>query len=57
MSPLAAGVAMLIAVTLYGALHSWLASLSSKGLARRLFGPSADRLYRLMFNLIGTVTF
>jgi protein-S-isoprenylcysteine O-methyltransferase Ste14 len=48
---------MLIAVALYGALHSWLASLSAKSLARRLFGPSADRLYRLMFNLIGTVTF
>jgi len=47
---------MVMAVALYGVLHSWLASLSAKGLARRLFGPSADRFYRLVFNLIGTVT-
>jgi protein-S-isoprenylcysteine O-methyltransferase Ste14 len=47
---------MILAVALYGALHSWLASLSAKGLVSRLFGPSADRLYRLSFNIIGTVT-
>jgi protein-S-isoprenylcysteine O-methyltransferase Ste14 len=47
---------MILAVALYGALHSWLASLSAKRLARRLFGPSADRVYRLAYNVVGAIT-
>ena len=47
---------MVMAVALYGVLHSWLASLSAKRLARRLFGPSADRLYRLAYNVVGAIT-
>jgi protein-S-isoprenylcysteine O-methyltransferase Ste14 len=47
---------MFLAVALYGVLHSWLASLASKRLARRLFGPSADRYYRLAFNVVGAIT-
>ena len=47
---------MILAVALYGMLHSWLASLSAKRLARRFFGPSADRFYRLGYNAIGAIT-
>ena len=39
------------AVMLFGALHSTLASLRIKRMVRRLFGPTADRVYRLAFNL------
>ena len=43
----------LAAVAAYGVLHSLLASLWAKRLVRRVFGPRADRVYRLMFNVIG----
>jgi protein-S-isoprenylcysteine O-methyltransferase Ste14 len=46
---------MILAVALYGALHSWLAGLPAKRLARRLFGASADRLYRLTYNIVGAI--
>jgi protein-S-isoprenylcysteine O-methyltransferase Ste14 len=47
---------MALATAAYGALHSWLASLQAKRLARRRFGPSADRFYRLAFNVVGVIT-
>lgn len=37
---------------LYCAVHSVLASRWAKGWSRRLFGPSADRWYRLFYNLV-----
>jgi len=56
MSPLAGALATLLAVALYGALHSLLASLRAKALARRTLGPASDRLYRLVYNLVGALT-
>jgi protein-S-isoprenylcysteine O-methyltransferase Ste14 len=47
---------ILLAALGYGALHSLLASLSAKALARRWFGTQADRWYRLAFNVIAVVT-
>lgn len=47
---------VLLAVGLYGGLHSFLASFFSKAWARQKFGPAADRYYRLVFNLVGLVT-
>ena len=49
-------VLTLLAVAAYGILHSLLASLWAKQLARRAFGPRADRLYRLLFNLAAGLT-
>jgi protein-S-isoprenylcysteine O-methyltransferase Ste14 len=47
----------LLAVAAYGALHSALATPAAKRLARRVLGASADRYYRLTYNLIAAVTF
>jgi protein-S-isoprenylcysteine O-methyltransferase Ste14 len=46
-----------LAVVVYGALHSLMASEWVKGGARRLFGPASDRWYRLVFNLLGGLFF
>lgn len=51
-SPLIIFSAMLI----YGLLHSVLAAARAKALARRWFGPQADRWYRLFFNVVGFFT-
>jgi protein-S-isoprenylcysteine O-methyltransferase Ste14 len=48
---------ILLSVAAYGLVHSLLASLWVKAQARRLFGPAADRLYRLVYNGIAVVTF
>jgi protein-S-isoprenylcysteine O-methyltransferase Ste14 len=48
---------ILLSVAGYGLVHSLLASLWVKAQARRLFGPAADRLYRLVYNGIAVVTF
>jgi protein-S-isoprenylcysteine O-methyltransferase Ste14 len=48
---------ILLSVAAYGVVHSLLASLWAKAQARRLFGPTADRLYRLVYNGIALVTF
>jgi protein-S-isoprenylcysteine O-methyltransferase Ste14 len=45
------------ALLVYGVLHSLLASFPAKAAARRLFGPVADRVYRLAFNTVAMVTF
>jgi len=47
---------ILLSVAAYGFVHSLLASLWAKAQARRLFGPTADRLYRLVYNGIAVVT-
>lgn len=47
----------LLAVGVYGLLHSLLASLGVKALACRLGGAAARRLYRLGFNLFAAVSF
>lgn len=50
-------VATLVAMVLYGALHSWLASTSAKQAVGRALGPLVDRWYRLVFNIVGGLTF
>jgi protein-S-isoprenylcysteine O-methyltransferase Ste14 len=45
-----------IAFIFYSGLHSLLASNSAKALARLLFGMGTDRYYRIIFNIIGTLT-
>ncbi|MDZ4160062.1 MAG: isoprenylcysteine carboxylmethyltransferase family protein [Anaerolineaceae bacterium] len=47
---------ILIAVAVYGALHSLLASLTVKGLAERLFGAVGKRGYRLFFNVVAVIS-
>ena len=41
---------ILLAVALYGVVHSWLASLGVKDWARRRYGELAERLYRFAYN-------
>jgi protein-S-isoprenylcysteine O-methyltransferase Ste14 len=47
----------ILAVSLYGLLHSLLASRSAKSWAEQSFGPVAGRVYRLIFNALGLLTF
>ncbi len=47
---------ILIAVALYGLVHSWLASLQAKALARRKLGAPAERGYRLAYNLFAVIS-
>ena len=47
---------ILLAWALYGALHSWLASLSAKVLAERWLGEGVRRYYRLFFNMVVSLT-
>ncbi len=46
-----------IAVAVYGALHSLLASNMVKQSFRRAFGQTSDRFYRLFFNIVGGLSF
>ncbi len=46
-----------IAVGLYGALHSLLATPRVKGAAQHTFGTTAARYYRMVYNLLGGLTF
>ncbi len=48
---------ILLAVALYGLVHSWLASLGVKAYMRRLLGDIADRTYRLAYNIFAVVSF
>jgi methanethiol S-methyltransferase len=50
-------ISVFLAVAAYGAAHSLLASLPAKAFARKLAGPRADNFYRLLFNVIVTLTF
>jgi len=45
-----------LAFLLWGVVHSLLASLQAKTLARRMFGPGAERVYRLGYNLFAGVS-
>ncbi len=47
---------ILLAVVAYGGLHSWLASLGLKRRVSQRFGQSAERVYRLVYNLIAVLT-
>ena len=47
---------IILAVFLYGLVHSLLASPRAKALARQWFGPAADRWYRFGYNLFGVIS-
>ena len=47
---------ILLAILIYGLVHSLLASLRLKALARHWFGPSANRWFRLIYNLVAGLT-
>jgi protein-S-isoprenylcysteine O-methyltransferase Ste14 len=49
-------VLIILAVLVYGLLHSLLASLGVKSLARRWFGPLVDRFYRLGYNIFASLS-
>jgi protein-S-isoprenylcysteine O-methyltransferase Ste14 len=40
---------------LYAVLHSWLASQRMKDWTRRTLGPTTERWYRLVYNLVGAL--
>ena len=50
-------IIILAGTALYGVVHSWTASLGLKAAARRRFGATAERYYRLFYNLSAGVTF
>ena len=47
---------IILAVLLYGLVHSLLATPGAKVLARRWFGPAVNRWYRLGYNLFGVIS-
>ena len=52
-----ASVVLIVGYTaLYAALHSWLASQRMKDWTRRTLGPATDRWYRLVYNVLVSVT-
>jgi protein-S-isoprenylcysteine O-methyltransferase Ste14 len=48
---------LMVSIVLWGLLHSFFAADWTKKLARRLFGPTADRTYRLAYNLFACISF
>jgi len=49
-------ILVFISMATWGVLHSWLAALSTKQKARRIFGKEIDRYYRLIFVLVAVLT-
>jgi protein-S-isoprenylcysteine O-methyltransferase Ste14 len=50
-------VTLTLFFVLYGVVHSWLARHSVKAWFRQIFGPGADRWYRLAYNVFAVITF
>jgi methanethiol S-methyltransferase len=48
---------LILAVLLWGFIHSLLATLWVKERMRRLLGPAAYRFYRLVYNLLAVISF
>jgi protein-S-isoprenylcysteine O-methyltransferase Ste14 len=48
---------LVLSVLLWGLLHSLLASLKGKELARQVFGVRVNRFYRLAYNIFAAVSF
>ncbi len=48
---------LILAIAVWAAVHSLLASLEAKGLVRRLFGGLAGRFYRLAYNIFSVISF
>ena len=55
-SPILSFALILVAMLLYGLLHSWLASLGFKALVQRWLGDWGGRAYRLVYNLFAIVS-
>jgi len=49
-------IALTIYFVIYGVVHSWLASISVKNWMRQTFGSTADRWYRLAYNIFAVIT-
>jgi methanethiol S-methyltransferase len=47
---------LIAAITVWGIVHSWLASLGAKDAFRRMFGEGA-RVYRLAYNIFSVISF
>ncbi len=47
---------ILLAMAVYGAIHSLLATLKTKALAQQFFGKTAERGYRLFFNIFAVIS-
>ncbi|GAB4491859.1 MAG: isoprenylcysteine carboxylmethyltransferase family protein [Anaerolineales bacterium] len=47
---------LIVASTLWGVIHSILASHTVKDAARRFFGPASDRLYRFSYNIFSAAS-
>ena len=50
-------IIIILATTIYAVVHSLLATLSAKARVRQLFGPQADRWYRLSYNIFAGISF
>jgi len=50
-------ILILLAIFVYGLIHSILASLKVKALSRRWFGPASERAYRVVYNLFAALSF
>jgi protein-S-isoprenylcysteine O-methyltransferase Ste14 len=48
---------LIVSILIWGIIHSLLASLKAKELARRWFGVSSTRLYRLLYNAFAVLSF
>ncbi len=48
---------LVLTIALWGALHSWMASLGFKAALRRIFGDAASRYYRLTYNAASVLSF
>lgn len=51
-----AAALILLALAIWGAVHSWLASLTVKTLARQTLGQPWMRAYRLAYNIVALLT-
>jgi len=47
---------ILLAIAVYGAIHSLMATFKAKGLAEQLFGSAGGRGYRLFFNIFAGIS-
>ena len=46
-----------LSTLVYAAVHSLLATLGAKARAKQLFGPAAERWYRLAYNIFAGISF
>jgi protein-S-isoprenylcysteine O-methyltransferase Ste14 len=47
---------LIFTITLWGIVHSWLASIRFKNSLRRTFGDNFMKLYRLLYNVFATIS-